>query len=221
MTKALRLNRRLWLSLAGAASLGVMGVVGFQALADTKPVLISPSKGSTKAPVTLIEYGSVTCSHCANWHKTGLPTVEKKYIRTGQVRYVFREVATAPAPIAFGVYLVGHCAANKKTIFGTGGEKAYFTVIDGFFASYDKVMESGDAQPTLTALAKKAGLSTAEYDACLKNDALLESISNRMQNRMEADDVKGTPTFFVNGKRVSGHALKDVEAAIVAAQKAR
>ncbi|MEM9963945.1 MAG: thioredoxin domain-containing protein [Asticcacaulis sp.] len=221
MNLSVRHSRKLGALVLAGAIISVAATLAFQVFADTKPVLISPSKGSDKAPVTLIEYGSVTCSHCANWHKTGLRTIEKKYIRTGKVRYVFREVATSPAPVAFGVYLIGHCAANKKTLFGTGGEKAYFTVIDGFFANYDKVMETGDAQPTLKSLAKKAGLSTAEYDACLKDEALLEAISSRMQNRMEADDVKGTPSFFVNGKRVSGHGLKDVEAAIQTAQKAQ
>jgi len=221
MTRALRSSRHLWLLLAGAALLGIGTLAAVQASADAKPVLISPTKGLAKAPVTLIEYGSVTCSHCADWHKNGLPVIEKNYIRTGKVRYVFREVATSPAPVAFGVYMVAHCAANKKTLFGTGGQKAYFTVVDGFFANYDKIMSDHDAQPTLTALAKTAGLSTAQYEACLKDEALLDAISTRMQNRMEADDVTGTPTLFVNGKRLSGHSLKDVEAAILAAQKPR
>lgn len=221
MPKALRHKPYLWGAwLAGALVLApVMGSVLKARAADT-PALSSPSKGSDNAPVTLIEYGSVTCSHCANWHKTGLPEIERKYIRTGKVRYVFREVATQPAPAAFGVYLVGHCAANKKTLFGTGGDKAYFTVIDGFFAEYDAVFASGDLEPTLKDLAKKAGLNEAEYDTCLKDEALLQAISVRMHNRLQADGVSGTPSFFVNGQRVKGSSLAEVEAAITSAQKA-
>ncbi|OYW78998.1 MAG: hypothetical protein B7Z26_08805, partial [Asticcacaulis sp. 32-58-5] len=100
-------------------------------------------KGSAKAPVEVVQYASATCSHCAHWHNTVWPEFEKKYVRTGKVKFTFREVATQPANVAFGVYMVGRCAAAKPPAKMTPST-AYFTVVDGFLKDQAKVIETGD-----------------------------------------------------------------------------
>lgn len=203
--------------------LAVLATALFSVAADaqsTGKAKIAPlkemTKGAANARVTVVEYGSVTCTHCAHWYTTNWPRFERDYIKTGKVKYVYREVATNPAQMAFGVYMLGHCAADKSNWLGQkGGTKAYFTVIDGFFAAQSKIYETGEAEPVFRSLAAKAGLNQSEADNCLKNEDLFKAISARMETNMTRDGVEGTPTFFVNGKRVESD-YAAIEAAIKA-----
>jgi len=215
-------NAPFWQQALAVFAMAVAATVLFSAAAEAQSKvtpLKEMTRGSASAKVTLIEYGSVTCTHCAHWFNTNWSKFERDYVKTGKVKYVYREVATSPAPMAYGVYMLGHCAADKPNWLGMkGGTKAYFTVIDGFFAAQSKVYETGEVEPVLKSLAGKTGLSDAELDSCLNNEALFKSISARMQANMEKDGVNSTPTFFVNGKRVDSD-YADIEAAIKAASK--
>ncbi|MFT3997051.1 MAG: thioredoxin domain-containing protein [Asticcacaulis sp.] len=195
----------------------------FSAAAMAQGPKVTPLKemarGSGNAKVTVTEYGSVTCTHCASWYTTNWTKFERDYIKTGKVRFVYREVATNPSNMAFGVYMLGHCAAAKPNWIGMkGGTRAYFTVIDGFFAAQSKVYETGEVEPVLKSLAQKTGLNNAELESCLNNEALFKSIATRMEANMDKDNVNSTPTFFVNGKRVNSD-YASIEAAIKAASK--
>lgn len=217
-------NAPFWQQALAIFALAVAATLIFSAAAEAQSnksqvtPLKEMTKGSSSAKVTVIEYGSVTCTHCAHWFNNNWPKFERDYVKTGKVRYIYREVATSPAPMAYGVYMLGHCAAAKPNWIGMkGGTKAYFTVIDGFFAAQSKVYETGEVEPVLKSLATKTGLSNSELDACLNNEALFKSISTRMQTNMEKDNVTSTPTFFVNGKRIDSD-YADIEAAIKAAK---
>ncbi|GGZ37098.1 thioredoxin domain-containing protein [Asticcacaulis endophyticus] len=176
-------------------------------------------KGNPKAPVEVVQYASATCSHCAHWHNTVWPEFEIKYVKTGKVKFTFREVATQPANVAFGVYMVGRCAAAKPPAKMTAST-AYFTVVDGFLKDQAKVAQSGDALTEIKALAALVGMDDAALDACLKDEALFQKVRGRMEKTMQANKVESTPTFFVNGVRLDGETeLKDFDAAITAAQK--
>jgi protein-disulfide isomerase len=200
-------------------SLGLLAQSSKPAIALIGPVPITEkSKGSPKAKVTVIEYASVTCVHCAEWKKNVWPEFEKKYVKTGQVRYVFREIATSPTPIALGVYMLGHCAAHKAT---KAKSQAYFSIIDGFFSEQAKVFETREVLPTLQSLSQKAGLNEAEMQACINNEALYKDIETRMEALATKDKIEGTPTFLVNGKKTNGNEMVDLDRAIAAALKSR
>ncbi|ESQ77513.1 thioredoxin domain-containing protein [Asticcacaulis sp. YBE204] len=216
-----------WQQAVAVFAVAVVATTAFTLTADAQtkpaakpvPLLKEMSKGPANAKVVVTEYASVTCTHCAAWYASNWAKFERDYVKTGKVKYVYREVATSPAPMAFGVYMLGHCAANKSNWIGQkGGSKAYFTVIDGFLSAQSKVYETGDVLPVLKDLSKKSGLSESEMDACVKNDALYKAVSARMQTQMTTDDVDSTPTFFVNGKRVQSD-YASIEAAIKAAAK--
>lgn len=209
-----------WQQALAVFMLAALATALFSVAADAQDAKVAPlkemTKGAANARVTVIEYGSVTCTHCAAWYNTNWAKFERDYVKTGKVKYVYREVATNPAPMAFGVYMLGHCAAAKPNWIGQkGGTKAYFTVIEGFFAAQSKVYETGEAEPVFRTLAAKAGLNQKETDACLKNEDLFKAVSTRMEANMKKDDVESTPTFFVNGKRVDSN-YAAIEAAIKA-----
>ncbi|MDC7683800.1 thioredoxin domain-containing protein [Asticcacaulis sp. BYS171W] len=216
-----------WQQAVAVFAVAVVATTAFTLTADAQtkapakpvPLLQDASKGPANAKVVVTEYASVTCTHCAAWYASNWAKFERDYVKTGKVKYVYREVATNPAPMAFGVYMLGHCAANKANWLGQkGGKKAYFTVIDGFLAAQSKVYETGDVLPVLKDLSKKSGLSEGEMDACVKNEALYKAVATRMEANMTKDDVESTPTFFVNGKRVPSD-YASIEAAIKAASK--
>ena len=181
--------------------------------APTPLTLPDMVKGSDSAPVTLIEYGSATCSHCAKWFKDIYPEIDKSYIKTGKVKYIFREVLTDPIDLDFAIYMLGRCAsygANLEKI-GTKTNKAvlsdpkpYFTILDGFWTQQESIIQSGDATPALHSLSEAAGMTVERGRACLKNETLYNALGSRMNTLNSSDNITGTPTFLINGKRFDG-----------------
>jgi protein-disulfide isomerase len=178
------------------------------------------TKGNPKARITVIEYGSATCSHCANWYSENWEAFETEYLKTGKVKYVFREVATPPIDLDYSVYMLARCASTKQNPKKPDTE-AYFSVVEGFWKRQEGVYKSRDFATPLKILGGKAGLSDADITACTTDKAGFADLNYTMQTRMKADNVEGTPTFFVNGVRVEGMELSDVKAAIAAAKPAR
>ncbi len=147
--------------------------------------------GDAKAPVTIIEYASMTCSHCATFHETTYPQLKKKYIDTGKVRFIFREFPLDP--LAAAGFMLARCAGSDK----------YFPLIETLFA---KQQEWAVRQPLppLLAIAKQAGFTEQTFEACLANQKLLEGISEVRERAAQKFNVQSTPTFFINGKVVRG-----------------
>jgi len=149
--------------------------------------------GSDNAPVTIVEYASMTCPHCAHFHETTLPELKKRYIDTGKVRFIFREFPFDP--VAAGAFMLARCADKDK----------YFPLIDTLFAQQSKWATQKPIEPLL-AIAKQAGFTQATFEACLANQKVLEGIEWVRNRGADKFGVDSTPTFFINGTRLKGAA---------------
>lgn len=173
--------------------------------------------GNPKASVTVVEYASAACPHCAAWNKDNWPSFRDKYIATGKVKYVFRELLTNPAEYALAGFLIGRCAvAQGRT---PQNSTNYFTVVDTFFKNQDAYYKTGDMAPIEAQVAKATGLSTMKQLDCVTDQTQIDAFYKTMNAHASADKIHSTPTFIVNGKTVEGHEMKDIDAAIAAAGK--
>jgi protein-disulfide isomerase len=149
--------------------------------------------GKADAPVTIIEYASMTCPHCANFHKTTYPALKTKYIDTGKVRFIFREFPLDDLAVAAS--MLARCAGGEKSI----------ALIDVLFASQDK-WAVREPIPALLQIAKQAGFTQASFDECLKDQKLYNNILAMRERGSKEFKVESTPTLFVNGKLQKGGA---------------
>lgn len=175
------------------------------------------SLGNPKARVTVIEYASAACPHCAHWNKEVWPTFQAKYVATGKVRYVFREIVTSPAEYALSAFLIGRCAVARSKTPGNSGP--YFAVLETFFTGQDAYFETGDLSPLTQAVQRKTGLNPMAQLDCVTDEKQLDAFYKTMRTHAEQHNVRLTPTFVVNGKTIEGHEMKDLDAAIAAASK--
>jgi protein-disulfide isomerase len=147
--------------------------------------------GSDKAPVTVIEYASMTCPHCAHFEETTLPELKKRYIDTGKVRYVMREFPLDA--LAAAGFMLARCAGPDK----------YETVVETLFAKQPDWVVQQPIAP-LMAIAKQFGFTEESFNACLANQKVLDDIQAVRDHAVNKLAVNSTPTFFVNGKRLVG-----------------
>ena len=169
------------------------------ALADDPPLaeLMKPnamgemSLGDEKAPVTIIEYASMTCPHCAHFSETTFPELKKRYIDTGKVRFIFREFPLDQ--LAAAGFMLARCATPDK----------YFPLIETLFAQQRDWVVQHPLDPLLT-IAKQAGFTKETFEACLTNQKVLDGIEQTRDQAANQFGVNSTPTFFINGKRISG-----------------
>jgi protein-disulfide isomerase len=147
--------------------------------------------GSDKAPVTIIEYASMTCPHCAHFSATTFPELKKRYIDTGKVRFIFREFPLDP--LAAAGFMLARCAGKDK----------YMPIVETLFAKQEQWIVK-DPVPKLEEIAKQFGFSKDSFKACLTNQKVLDGIEAVRDRAVKAFNVNSTPTFFVNGKRLVG-----------------
>ena len=148
-------------------------------------------QGQADAPVTIVEYASMTCPHCSHFHETTYPKLKKKYIDTGKVRFIFREFPLDP--LAAAASMLARCAGKDK----------YFPLIDAFFSQQKEWVVQKPLQPML-AIAKQAGFTEQSFDQCLANQQLLSNIEEQRTRATQKFNVNSTPTFFINGKTFRG-----------------
>ncbi|KAK0341205.1 hypothetical protein LTR94_027363 [Friedmanniomyces endolithicus] len=158
--------------------------------------------GRADAPVTVVEYASLTCPHCAAWHDNVLPELKARYIDTGKVRFVYRTLPTQPAEVSGAAAGVAECAAPGK----------FFDTIDAFFAAQPSIRIVG---PDLYFKRGRAasGRTDEELRTCLADDATQASIDAQIDGARAAG-VRGTPSFFVNGQSVEDNSIQGLAAAI-------
>ena len=160
------------------------------------------AEGKADAPVTIIEYASMTCPHCANFHKTTYPALKTKYIDTGKVRFIFREFPLDELAVAAS--MLARCAGGEKSI----------ALIDVLFASQDK-WAVRDPIPALLQISKQAGFTQASFDECLKDQTLYNNILAMRERGSKDYKVESTPTLFVNGKVIKGGvSIEDLDKAL-------
>lgn len=149
--------------------------------------------GAPNASITIIEYGSLTCSHCAAFQKNVFPELNEKYIKTGKIKYIFRTLPTNPIPLATGLQVLADCAGPKR-----------YELIDEFFAKQDLIFAAAKSQsgPLSAALriAKTKGLNDDVAKACLNDDAMIEKVRNIAENGAITYNINSTPSFIMNGK---------------------
>jgi protein-disulfide isomerase len=147
--------------------------------------------GSETAPVTIVEYASVTCPHCASFHQQTYPALKSKYIDTGKVKLIFREFPTQPAPVAIAGFMLARCADDK-----------YYPMLDAIFSQQQSWAQ--DPYNGFLRIARQAGFTQEKFEACLKDQKLAEQIQGVAQRGNEQFKVESTPTFFINGKKYVG-----------------
>ncbi len=215
----------LALSVLSAPAMAKPVATAVKVQAPKFPALVVPSDpgllpdmtlGNPNAPVTVTEYASAACPHCAAWKTENWATFQSKYIATGKVRYVFREVLTNPQQYALSAFLIGRCAvANSKN---PSDSTPYFTVVDTFFAGQAEFFQSQQVGSVMADVTAKIGMTTPAMQACVSDEAGFAAFMKTMRAHMEKDGVSSTPTFLVNGKKIDGHEMKELDAAIASAK---
>jgi protein-disulfide isomerase len=149
--------------------------------------------GKEDAPITVVEYASMTCSHCANFHNKVFPTVKEKYIETGKVRFIMREFPLDKLAVAAS--MLARCAGGDKT----------FPLISALFARQEEwAFVRGNPVPELFKIAKQAGFTQESFDKCLTDQKLMDDIVKIRSHAADDFGVGSTPTFFINGKKMTG-----------------
>ena len=146
--------------------------------------------GQEDAPVTLIEYASFTCPHCATFHATVFKNLKKDYIDTGKVKFVYREVFFDRYGLWAG--MIARC----------GGEMRFFGISDILYDTQSEWSASDDPNvvvENLKKIGRTAGMEDAQMDACLKDGPMAQALVDRFEAQMKEFDVKGTPTIIING----------------------
>jgi protein-disulfide isomerase len=183
-------------ALAGFSPLRLIAGAMAQGASDVaKPVsLPDMALGPANASVTITEYASMTCPHCAAFNENVFPKIKSEYIDSGKVRYVFREF---PLDIkAAAGSMLARCIAKDDS-------GKYFAVIDMLFKQQNDWVLKNTTE-TLTRIGKQAGLSQQAVEDCLKDQALLDKIAADQKYAAEVLKVNSTPTFFVNGEMIKG-----------------
>ena len=186
---------------AGATPfLTATGIIGPARADDANPApadLANPGPepdimiGSDKAPVTIIEYASMTCPHCAHFSETTFPELQKRYIDTGKVRFIFREFPLDA--LAAAGFMLARCAGKDK----------FMPVVETLFAKQREWMVEKPVEP-LREIAKQFGFTQKSFDECLANQKVLDAIQDVRDRAAEKLGVNSTPTFFINGKKFTG-----------------
>jgi protein-disulfide isomerase len=150
--------------------------------------------GDDKAPVTIVEYASLTCPHCAHFFATTFPKLKKDYIETGKVRYILREFPLNPLDAA--AIMLARCT-------GKDDKTKYYAMIDTLWSQQRTWVVEKPLEP-LKAIARQAGLSEEQFNACLTNQQLLDGLESSRQHATDKLGVNSTPTFFINGDKKTG-----------------
>ena len=203
-----RTTRRL-----AAAGLAAACVMGSARAADTNKVpvneLMAPNalpdivQGKADAPVTVIEYASMTCTHCAHFHQTTYPSLIKNYVDAGKAKFILREFPLDP--LATAGFMLARCeGADKRTavtdlLFDT---QASWAFVDKPLAALENIL-------------KQTGMGKDTFEACLSNQKLLDQVNDVRERGAQKFGVNATPTFYVNGTKVTGEVTPDSLAKII------
>ena len=194
--------REIWFALLGILSLLLVSpgspeaAAPYQMLANAQGVLQITKDdrilGSLEAPITIVEYASLTCPHCAHFANDVLPEIKKEWIDTGKAKLVLRDFPLDEP--ALRAAMITRCAPPNR----------YYAFADTFFAAQEKWVRSSDYREALARLAKLGGMGQEEFDACLANTALENKIVEGRLKASQELNVDSTPTFFVNGSKLAG-----------------
>jgi protein-disulfide isomerase len=181
---------KIWLALAAfcliAAPSGVRAQGAVPAPTSDDRVL-----GKADAPITIIEYASLTCPHCAEFDKETLPKIKQDWIDTGKAKLIYRDFPLDG--VALRAAMMARCAPPER----------YFAFIDTLFQSQQSWARN-DWEPALGRIAKLGGMSEDQFKKCIGDDALSNSVVQMRTTAANEYGVESTPTFFINGTKLLG-----------------
>lgn len=207
MTRYASMSRRAAMTAAALAAMATLSGCGGGAKGAAEGDMgMGADEG---AKVTVVEYASVTCPHCAAWQDKTWPAFKARYVDTKKVRYVFRELPTPPVEVATAGFLMARCAGADK----------YFDVVHQLMGSQQE-MVAGGPRAWLLRTANAVGMSEQQFEQCVTDESAIKAFEGRIRQAQTAG-VDGTPAFFVNGAKVSyvggeGPSIDDLSAAIEA-----
>jgi len=190
------LTRRLFSAAAMTAVLAVSACGGSDAPGGGQSTYERSGDrglGSATAPVTMIEYASVACGHCATFHNEVFPMLESEYIETGKVRFVLREMITGSAQFAIAGFSLAHCVPEER----------YYDMVSLLFQQQNAIFQAaqtqGSARSQYLAIARSMGMSEADFTQCLSDESITQDILDS-NDRAGEEGITGTPRFIFNGE---------------------
>jgi protein-disulfide isomerase len=196
------ITRRAALVLLGSAAASAALLPGLPAFAQQN---VSPEElaapgplgdvalGPADAKVTIVEYASLTCGHCATFHEKTFPELKKRYIDTGKVRFILREFPLDP--LATAGFMLARCEGDAK----------YYPITDLLFDQQKAWAFTNKPLDALQQMMRQAGFSKEKFEACLQDQKLYDAVNAVRKRAEEKFKVNSTPTFFINGQRHSGN----------------
>ncbi|TQV87583.1 thioredoxin domain-containing protein [Aliikangiella coralliicola] len=167
--------------------------------ASQKTFSIEIALGKEDSPITMIEYGSLTCDHCIGFHRKILPIIKEKYIKSGKVRFIYRHYPTSK--VALQAAIAVECAAEN-----------HYEVLNNFYFNIKDWYSPKNRNEAFKKHAQIKEEDTFRYDKCLENEETGKKIMADQKAAYEKYDIQGTPSFIVNGKVFKGeHSLEDLE----------
>lgn len=160
---------------------------------DVESALADRFVGAEDAPVTIIEYSSLTCPHCAAFHTGALPEIMEQYVKTGKVKFIVRDFPLDGRAAAAS--LLARCAPNER----------YFPLVDLMFKQQQKWARSQDPLAALAEMGRFAGMGQSDIEACFTNEDLYAGILRKKDSYQEEFSIRSTPTFYINGEMLSGN----------------
>ncbi|MET0606856.1 MAG: DsbA family protein [Beijerinckiaceae bacterium] len=188
------MDRRFFIASAAAFAAGPAAAQAIRMDQLMKPAgdLKDVVQGSPDAKVTIVEYASMTCSHCAAFHERTWPALKAKYIDTGKARFILREFPLDP--LAAGGFMLARCAGDRRE-----------AMVDLLFKQQRNWAMTEKPVDALAALVKQAGFTQESFEKCLTDQKLLDGVL-AVKNQGEKEfKVDSTPTFFINGNKYPGN----------------
>ena len=149
--------------------------------------------GAEDAPLTIVEYASVTCPGCAAFHRTLFPQIKERFIDTGEVRFVYREFPTPPQQLSYIGFILSRCAATQT------GAPTYFSMIEALYERQQEWVSGPSPAASLENIFSEVGFDRARIEQCLRRQDIIDAINENVQSGVEAG-VNRTPTLLIDGE---------------------
>ncbi len=192
----------LALSVCGPATAGPPAVAPAAAMPAAQPPPVFTASeyviGDPHAKVSVVEYASVACPHCARFDAEVFPALKAKYIDTGKVRFALREMLVGDegmVEVAAAGFLLARCA----------GKEHYFQVVEAIYRAQPEIFKGGDLKGVLTRIARANGLDAQQLDACVDDKGSVAALNARVEQAEKVDHIDGTPTFLIDNRKLDEH----------------
>ena len=159
------------------------------------------SIGDPNAPITMIEYASVTCPACAGFHAAVYPQLKEAYIDTGKVHFIFREFPTPPVDRAYAGFMLARCMPEDR----------YFGFIDVLFKQQAAWVGAQDSASELLKIGRMGGMDAEQFNNCMQNQDEISRIEQVVEDGQNVFGISATPTFVINGKTYGGRSFEDFQ----------